>query len=47
MFAYPWPGEAVTVFELFAAFAAPGALLVTYEGMEAMHVRQNVPASQM
>ena len=44
VFAFPWPGETETLLELFAAFAAPGALLVTYEGLEAVRVRRNAPS---
>ena len=32
IFAYPWPGEEEVVMNLFDAFAAPGALLLTYHG---------------
>lgn len=33
IFAYPWPGEEGLIDALFEAFAAEGALLLTYHGM--------------
>lgn len=42
IFAYPWPGEEQTIANLFDQFAARGALLVTYHGMDAMLVRRKV-----
>lgn len=36
IFAYPWPGEESVIIDLFAARAAVGALLVTYNGVEGM-----------
>ncbi|MEO1496347.1 MAG: hypothetical protein AAFV43_04275 [Planctomycetota bacterium] len=32
VFAYPWPGEEEVIFDLFAEFAAVGALLLTHHG---------------
>ena len=40
IFAYPWPGEEHVVVDLFDACAATGALLVTYEGVEAVRVQR-------
>ncbi|TWT99851.1 Ribosomal protein L11 methyltransferase [Botrimarina colliarenosi] len=40
VFAYPWPGEEETVFELFAEFAAVGALLLTHHGEEGMRLQR-------
>ncbi len=40
IFAYPWPGEEQVVLELFDRYAANGALLVTYQGVEEVHVRR-------
>ena len=42
IFAYPWPGEEDTVIELFDRYAAVGALLVTYQGRDDVHVRRKV-----
>lgn len=42
LFAYPWPGEEDVVVDLFERYAAVGALLVTYQGVEAVHVRRKV-----
>lgn len=42
VFAYPWPGEEEIVVNLFERYAAVGALLVTYQGVEAVHVRRKV-----
>ena len=40
VFAYPWPGEEHVVFELFHHHAAPGALLLTYHGMESVRLQR-------
>ncbi len=42
IYAYPWPGEEQTVERLFNRFAAVGALLVTYRGMDSIHVHRKV-----
>ncbi|MFV1957813.1 MAG: hypothetical protein ACC662_00225 [Planctomycetota bacterium] len=42
IFAYPWPGEEGVVVDLFEHYVAPGALLVTYQGVEDVHVRRKV-----
>ncbi len=42
IYAYPWPGEEWAVENLFEAFAARGALLVTYRGREEIHVHRKV-----
>ena len=42
IFAYPWPGEEDTVFDLFEHYAAIGALLVTYHGVDGVYVRRKV-----
>lgn len=38
VFAYPWPGERRVVERLFDRFAADGALLMTYEGVEGVRL---------
>lgn len=40
VFAYPWPGEESVVDRLFDRFAADGAVLVTYRGLEGVHVQR-------
>jgi hypothetical protein len=40
VFAYPWPGEEEAVVDLFEAFAADGALLVTYHGLEDVRLQR-------
>lgn len=40
IFAYPWPGEEDTVFDLFAEFASVGALLMTHHGEEGMRLQR-------
>ena len=40
IFAYPWPGEAQMVEELFDETASDGALLLTYYGLEDIHLRR-------
>ena len=42
VFAYPWPGEEDVIIDLFERYAAVGALLVTYQGVESVHVRRKV-----
>src|SRR5690606_36044942 len=42
VYAYPWPGEEHVVETIFEAFAATGALLLTYRGMNDMHVHRKV-----
>lgn len=42
VFAYPWPGEEGVVFDLFAEFAAVGALLLTHHGEEGMRLQRKV-----
>ncbi len=42
VFAYPWPGEEGAMEELFDAFAARGAVLLTYHGMEGMRAQRKV-----
>ena len=38
IFAYPWPGEQWVMARLFDRFAAVGALLVTYNDVEGIHL---------
>ena len=38
IYAYPWPGEDPFFFDIFQQCARPGALFVTYHGMEGMQV---------
>ncbi|MEX0655019.1 MAG: hypothetical protein WD534_00490 [Phycisphaeraceae bacterium] len=40
IYAYPWPGEEQTVERIFEAYAAVGALLVTYRGINHIHVHR-------
>lgn len=40
VFAYPWPGEEDAIFDLFARFAADGALLLTHHGEEGMRLQR-------
>jgi len=42
VFAYPWPGEEQVIFDLFAEFAAVGALLLTYHGQEGVRLQRKV-----
>lgn len=42
IYAYPWPGEEHTVERIFEAYAATGALLVTYRGMNHIHVHRKI-----
>ena len=38
IFAYPWPGEERVIERLFDRFASDGALLITYNGTEGVHL---------
>lgn len=40
VFAYPWPGEEGLIDALFDAFAADGALLLTYHGMNEIKLQR-------
>lgn len=40
IFAYPWPGEEDLIEALFEAFAAEGALLLTYHGMNEIKLQR-------
>ena len=40
VFAYPWPGEEAVVFDLFAQYAAVGALLLTHHGEEGFRLQR-------
>lgn len=42
IYAYPWPGEADLLGQLFDQYAAEGALLVTYDGLDDLRVRRRV-----
>lgn len=42
IFAYPWPGEEQVIFDLFADYAAVGALLLTYHGQEGLRLQRKV-----
>ena len=42
IFAYPWPGEEGLIDALFEAFAADGALLLTYHGMNEIKLQRKV-----
>lgn len=42
IFAYPWPGEEGLIEALFDAFAAEGALLLTYHGMNEMKLQRKM-----
>jgi len=42
IFAYPWPGEREVMNGLFAHYAAVGAVLVTYHGLEGVLVQRKV-----
>ena len=42
IFAYPWPGEEQVIFDLFADYAAVGALLLTYHGIEGVRLQRKV-----
>ena len=34
VFGFPWPGEEEVYFEIFERYAAPGAILMMYHGIE-------------
>lgn len=40
IFAYPWPDEESVIDDLFEQYAASGAVLVTYNGLEGFQVRR-------
>lgn len=40
IFAYPWPGEERTIERLFDAYAAEGALLLTYHENDAVYLKR-------
>jgi len=42
IFAYPWPGEEELIDLLFERFAASGALLLTYHGMNEMRLQRKM-----
>ncbi len=42
IYAYPWPGEDDVLGHLFEQYAADGALLVTYNGIEDLRIRRKV-----
>jgi hypothetical protein len=42
IYAYPWPGEEQVIFDLFKRYAAVGALLVTYHGIDDIRVQRKV-----
>ncbi len=42
VFAYPWPGEESLIEALFDKFAARGALLLTYHGMNEIRLQRRV-----
>ena len=42
IFAYPWPGEEGLIEALFDSFAADGALLLTYHGMNEIKLQRKV-----
>ncbi|TWT46724.1 hypothetical protein [Botrimarina hoheduenensis] len=42
VFAYPWPGEEGVIFDLFAEFAAVGALLLTHHGEQGMKLQRKL-----
>ncbi|MFK7788778.1 MAG: hypothetical protein AB8C95_04690 [Phycisphaeraceae bacterium] len=42
IFAYPWPGEEGLIEALFDAFAAEGALLLTYHGMNDLKLQRKI-----
>lgn len=43
IFAYPWPDEEQLVEKLFERYAAAGAVLVTYHGVEELRLRRKRP----
>jgi hypothetical protein len=42
IFAYPWPGEDDVVTSIFDAYAARGAVLLTYHGQDGVMVRRKI-----
>jgi len=44
IFAYPWPGEEEVIYSLFARYAATGALLLTYHGIQGVRIQRKVPS---
>jgi len=40
VFAYPWPGEEETIFDLFAEFGSVGAVLMTHHGENGMRLQR-------
>jgi hypothetical protein len=40
IFAYPWPGDEAVIEDLFEEYAAAGALLLTFHGMEDLKLRR-------
>ncbi len=42
VFAYPWPGEERLVHDLFEEYASPGALLMTFNGVEDLRFRRKL-----
>jgi hypothetical protein len=40
VFAYPWPGEEKIVFDVFATYAATGALLITFHGQDGIQIQR-------
>ena len=42
IFAYPWPGETEVIDDLFEQYAAVGAVLVTYHGLEGVRIQRKV-----
>lgn len=42
VFAYPWPGEEGLIETLFNSFAADGALLLTYHGMNEIKLQRKI-----
>jgi hypothetical protein len=42
VFAYPWPGEEQVIFDLFRDYAATGALLLTYHGVDGLRLQRKI-----
>lgn len=42
VFAYPWPGEEHVIEEMFARYAAEGALLLTYNYLDSVRLRRKL-----
>lgn len=47
IYAYPWPGEEQTVERIFEAYAARGALLVTYRGMNHIYLHRKTGRNRL